>query len=84
MKRKKASAAGPKGPTKVDAAPALSNEHEAEAPSVTPTRPDLVSTLKSQLGDVYGVGNPRGHGGGEGKADKPKDDYDAFVEEMGL
>jgi hypothetical protein len=61
-KKKGAAAAVPGGGAKVNAAPAVGGGE-----TVREERPDLVSTLKGQFGDVP----------------KPKGDYEKFVEEMG-
>lgn len=76
LKRKKGG--GASAAKVVNAAPTLEpsagEEERASAP-----RPDLLGTLKSQLGPGLGKG-------GETSAPakpKPKDDYDKFMEEMG-
>lgn len=57
-------------PTLHSGAPSVSDDVKTD--EVELARPDLVSTLKVQFGDIQ---VPR--------ATKPKSDYDKFVEEMG-
>ncbi|KAI0053411.1 hypothetical protein FA95DRAFT_1579517 [Auriscalpium vulgare] len=79
LKRKKAVApasASAQGASKVTAAPELA-AREGEETAAGPARPDLVSTLRGQFGG--GAAALTAKGGKE----KPKSDYDKFVEEMG-
>lgn len=82
LKRKKA-ATGPA--SKIDAAPSLGRKagsEEPEAPAAA--RPDLMSTLKANLGSVVSVPAAKSTNSPiQNSAAKPKDDYAKFLEEMG-
>ncbi|GJE87689.1 Wbp11 and NpwBP domain-containing protein [Phanerochaete sordida] len=76
LKRKKAAGASS---SKINAAPSVDGGADSD-PTVTP-RPDLLGTLKAQLGAGSALST-----GEEVKlqtAAKPKDDYQKFMEEMG-
>lgn len=75
LKRKKAVAGAS---SKINAAPKAESE-EPEAPAAA--RPDLMSTLKQNLGSAVSV--PLKSAGVKSSAAKPKDDYDKFLDEMG-
>ncbi len=69
LQRKRPAAGG--GAGKVNAAPALDGENQAQG---TSTRPDIVSTLMVQFGGAKEV-KPQ-------EKSKVKDDYEKFVEGM--
>ena len=75
LKRKKATAGAT---SKINAAPKAGSE-EPEAPAAA--RPDLMSTLKQNLGSA--VSMPPKVADVKSSAAKPKDDYDKFLDEMG-
>ncbi|KZT74958.1 hypothetical protein DAEQUDRAFT_720148 [Daedalea quercina L-15889] len=82
LKRKKA-AAGPA--SKINAAPSLKQKAGSEEPEApTAARPDLMSTLKQNLGSAVSVPAAKSTDSAvKGAAAKSKDDYAKFLEEMG-
>ncbi|KAH9937356.1 uncharacterized protein B0H18DRAFT_194819 [Fomitopsis serialis] len=82
LKRKKAAVGAP---SKINAAPSLgqiADSEEPEAPAAA--RPDLMSTLKQNLGSAVSVFEAKSADATvKAPASKPKDDYDKFLEEMG-
>jgi hypothetical protein len=74
VKRKKAAGTSSNAATKINAAPSLGSTSTADE-EPTQARPDLMSTLQSQLGSAMKSGKTA--------TTKQKDDYDKFVDEMG-
>ncbi|EIW86936.1 hypothetical protein CONPUDRAFT_161566 [Coniophora puteana RWD-64-598 SS2] len=75
LKRKKVGQTGPK----VNAAPSLGITDVSDVTPAAP-RPDLVGTLRTQLGAVPALKGPNK---GQSGTDRGKEDYQKFVEEMG-
>ncbi|TFY67317.1 hypothetical protein EVJ58_g1694 [Rhodofomes roseus] len=82
LKRKKA-ATGPS--SKINAAPSLGQKADSEEPEApAAARPDLMSTLKQNLGSAVSVPAAKSADAAvKSSAAKPKDDYAKFLEEMG-
>lgn len=72
-------------PSKINAAPLLGQKADAEEPEApAAARPDLMSTLKQNLGSAVSVFEAKSADATvKVSASKPKDDYDKFLEEMG-
>lgn len=87
LKRKKAGAGSAVLAGKVNAAPSLDPSTDAGEAAPMPERPDLMSTLRDQLGAAVVIPQSAANGKGpkEKKGDrvKPKDDYAKFMDEMG-
>ena len=86
LKRKKAGSNV--GVSKINAAPTV--EGDDESPAEVAERPDLVSTLRSQFGPVRTKdeksqkekGKEKGKGKERSSAQRGKDDYEKFLDEM--
>ncbi|GBE77633.1 hypothetical protein SCP_0105130 [Sparassis crispa] len=80
LKRKKAGAVSAAAP-KINAAPSLGPTAGSDEVEVAPAarRPDLLSTLQDQFGSAAAQ---KSQASGKGGREKPKDDYEKFVEEM--
>lgn len=85
LKRKKGSAV-----SKVNAAPSAGTDVDADAGGGTAdtneaARPDLMGALREKLGPMADAARPAPENGAKKrqKVEKPRDDYDRFMEEIG-